>query len=505
MAQAKQRVARRYAWRIFVTCYLVYVLFFATNIVREIYPALSLGDHLSFDVSQYVGLHPDIFEYDGRAFINSNPGVSILAAVPYVIARPVIDRIVGRVQQKRAASQAPPPTFDSPWPMAREFFRRSYEHGYDIKFGLAAAVMQAGLMAPLAALSAVLMFFVLHQLTNSMRAAAWLSLLYAFATPIFYRTATLNQNVLVSHMAFFAFVLLWRPWGDLEKTSRLHYLAAGLLCGWAVVCDYSGIVVAAVLGIYGLVRRSTLPDKMKSAWDAPLFVAGLVASGAVLADYQWYYFGHPFQPAQALMPDVNYSDAGFRGMSWPQLDLLWSTAFDLRYGLFVSAPILLLALYVPDWLRERRLLARAEFRCVMAFVTLFFLFCAANQFGRMQFNTGVRHILPVVPFLFLLTASTLLSMPRWLAAVVSMAGTVWMFSLAMYRDVEVGPLGVFDSVLTVFREGLTLPWLTTLERMDGILPASLQRVLSVTPILCGLVVTLIVIWYPFCRKLKRAA
>ena len=69
---------RQTAVRLFITCWLVYALHFATNTVREIYPALALGDHLSFDVSEYNGLHPDIFEIPGRGvFINNNPGTSI--------------------------------------------------------------------------------------------------------------------------------------------------------------------------------------------------------------------------------------------------------------------------------------------------------------------------------------------------------------------------------------------------------------------------------------------
>ena len=99
---------RAVAVRLFITCWLVFVLHFATNIVREIYPALSLGDHCSFDISEYVGLHPDIFEIPGRgAFINNNPGASILAAIPYSMARPIIEFVSDRVQEKRAASPVP--------------------------------------------------------------------------------------------------------------------------------------------------------------------------------------------------------------------------------------------------------------------------------------------------------------------------------------------------------------------------------------------------------------
>jgi len=71
------------AIRLFLTCWIIYCLHFATNTVREIYPALSLGDHFSFDVSEYLGLHSDIFELPGKgAFINNNPGASILGALP---------------------------------------------------------------------------------------------------------------------------------------------------------------------------------------------------------------------------------------------------------------------------------------------------------------------------------------------------------------------------------------------------------------------------------------
>ena len=75
---------RRIALQLFATFWLLYALHFATNIVREIYLALSIGDRLSFDVSDYLGLHPDLFEMPGRgAFVNNNPGASMVGAVPY--------------------------------------------------------------------------------------------------------------------------------------------------------------------------------------------------------------------------------------------------------------------------------------------------------------------------------------------------------------------------------------------------------------------------------------
>ena len=68
---------RAIAVRLFLTCWLVYALHFATNIVREIYPALSLGDHFSFRVDEYANMHPDLFEKEGYGWhIGNNPGAS---------------------------------------------------------------------------------------------------------------------------------------------------------------------------------------------------------------------------------------------------------------------------------------------------------------------------------------------------------------------------------------------------------------------------------------------
>jgi hypothetical protein len=476
---------------LFVTCWLVYALHFATNTVREIYPALSLGDRLSFDVSMYLDLHPDIFEIPGRgAFINNNPGASILGAIPYTLARPLIDAVVERVQRARATAEVPAPAaYETVYPMARDFYRKAHERGLDVKFGLAAWLMQAFLMAPLSALSATVMFRILTSLTSSTRQALLLALLYAFATPVFYRTAQLNQNLLVSHCALFAFAALWRPWAHPSSPQRPRYGLAGLLCGWAVVLDYSGLLVAFMLGLYGLMRRASLPRELRSRVDAWLFIAGVLGAVAVLLGYQWLCFGSPFYPAQSYMPPATFTHHGYRGMDWPHLDLLWDTAFGIRFGLFTSAPLLLLALYVPAWVHGRyRLVGRRETGCIMALSLLFFLFCAANQYGRMQFNSGVRHIVPVTPFLFLLAAGVLLRLPTMLAAIAAITTTYWVWCLAMYRDVEQG-FGIFAALVHITLEGFRFPWLTTLERM-GYFPKGT----ATFPLLGLLGVTLWVLW-----------
>ena len=477
------------ALRLFLTCWVIYALHFATNTVREIYPALSLGDHLSFDVSEYAGLHPDIFELPGHGtFINNNPGASILGAIPYALTRPVIDRVVAYFQTIRSGREAP--EYDSIYPMSREFYRMAYARGLDVKFGLAAGVMQVLLMAPVSALAVAVMYAVLLALTRSKRRAALLALLYAFATPVFYRTAQLNNNLLEAHAAFFAFVLLWRPWEMPASPGLPHFLLAGLLSGWAVVLDYSGLIILFAVAAYALLRWRGLAPGRRSWAHLAAFALGAMASLSVLLSYQWLAFGNPFYPAQSYMPATIYSVYGYKGMTLPQLDLLWLNAFGMRYGLFVSAPLLLFALYVPGWLRRpARLLGNAETWFIVLFTVAFFLFTAANQFSRMQFNSGVRHVVPVTPFIFLLAATVLLRLPKWIVVPVGILTTYWSWCLAMYRDVEQGQ-GIVDSIIHITAGGPQLPWLMTLQRL-GMLPPWV----SAWPILLICAIVIGVLWF----------
>jgi hypothetical protein len=250
-APASWRLAPRgIAVRLFLTCWLVFGLHFATNTVREIFLALAIGDHFSFRVDEYAGMHPDLFEKPGYGWhIGANPGGSMVAALPYALARPVIDRIVERVNRQRAASgHSEPPGYQSPWPMARAFYAEAWRRGLDVKLGLAAFVMQFLAMAPSTALGVVAMFYALRQVLASDRAALWLSLLYAFGTPVFFRTGYLNHNLMLGHIVFLGFLALWNPSRAARPGETTRYVIAGLAGGLAILFDYSGAILA--LGLF---------------------------------------------------------------------------------------------------------------------------------------------------------------------------------------------------------------------------------------------------------------
>ncbi len=454
------------AWRLFATFWMLYALHFATNIVREVYLALSIGDGLSFDVSEYVGLHPDLFTISGRgAFINNNPGASMVGAAAYALVRPAIEPVVAWSRRARARDpDARPREYATVYAEDRDFYRRAWARGLDVKLGLAAGAMQALAMASLSALSVVVMFRILASRMSSLRGATALAALYGVATPVFYRTAQLNQNLLVSHCAFFAFALLWQPWTR-STPGRRSCLLAGLLGGWALVCDYSGLIAAGFVGAYAIARCGSHLHEVALDRGVWWVGAGTALSASVLLWYQWVCFGSPLYPAQYYMPSTELSVLGHHGLAWPKPDLLWDTALSLRFGLFTSAPLLVLALFPPAWRSHRvSLIGPREAWCIAIFCVVLFVLCGAVQYGRFQELTGVRYVVPVSPLLFLVAAGVLRQLRLAVALAIGIGGAYWSWCLAMYRDVQQG-LGVPESVIRVSTEGVRLPWLTTLERM----------------------------------------
>lgn len=491
---------RQLALRLFLTCWIVYSLHFASNTVREIYLALAIGDHLSFRVDEYAHMHPDLFEKEGYGWhIGNNPGASMVAAIPYALSRPILDRIVESVNRSRAASGMAAPTYESPWPMAREFFQEAWRRGYDIKFGLGAFVMQSLAMAPSSALAVVGMFYVLRHLFVSDKKATALALLYAFGTPVFFRTGYLNQNMMLGHIAFLGFAVLWNPGGRLRWPARWRFVLAGLAGGTSLLFDYSGLVFLAGLLLYGLAK--SLPDTSRrglarlSVW----YVLGAVGPVLLLWFYQWQSFGNPFLPGQNWMPPVEWSDMGYQGFGLPQPELLAMLAFDYRFGLFVSSPLMILALAAPFLNRssERRLPSIELVTILVLFVGLWVFFSGSN-YTRLQFNTGVRYLAPIFPFLFIPAVVVLERLPRIAVYFVVLASLTLSWCLAMYRDVELGP-GVLAPVLRTFTEGFQLPTLERLSLLGNTYGDYFAHGVSPLPLLVLTAAILVGLWMPLRR------
>ncbi|MBV8841600.1 MAG: hypothetical protein JO307_02210 [Bryobacterales bacterium] len=485
--------SRTIAVRLFLTCWLIFAVHLATNTVREIYLALAIGDHLSFRVDDYANMHSDLFEKKGYGWhIGANPGASMLGAIPYFLTRPVTDRIVRKVNQARAAGGlSEPPSYSSPWPMAREFYREAWKRGYDIKFGLASVVMQALCMAPISAVGVVAMFYLLRQVFGSDRTAFWLALLYGFGTPVFFRTGFLNHNMMMGHFTLLGFLAMWNPSGGNQRWSpAIRCFAGGLAGGMAMLLDYSGIVLLAGLFLYAIARYS-------ETWFKAALVYTLGAAGPVLLlwFYQFESFGNPFFPGQHWMPPVEWIDVGYQGFTYPQPDLLRILLFDYRFGLFTTCPLMLLGLLGPWWNRRaKHPIPTRELLLISLVPVGLWLFCGGISYVRLQYNNGLRYLAPLLPYLFISVTLVLTKIPRRWAYLIAILAVAQAWSMAMYRDVERG-FGVLDPIVHVFIGGLQLPALTVISRMKDQFGEYVGNGVSPLPVFALVAAIICAIWW----------
>jgi hypothetical protein len=438
----------RYEGRLFWTVVLVYLIHFSPNVVRETYLAMALGENLTVRVDPYVGLHPDLFEMPGRgAYINNNPGASMLGAIPYAIARPAI---AGLLKLKpELARPKPPASYDDPRLNRTRFMNEARARGMDVKLALAAASMHVGLMVPLAGLAALVLFRFLRTRLDSSRQALWLTLLYAAGTPILFRSGYLSQNAILAHLVLFAYVLLARPAPGQEGSQARAPWAAGALLGFGVVCDYSGVPLLVAFGWWVLVT-SGIGKAFK-------FAVGAAVPLTLLLGYQWVAFGNPFFPAQAYMPPTPLS-VGWHGIQWPQADLLVRNLFDPRYGLFVFCPLLLAGLAAPFTMRREEAGYRPELGLIFGASLALYLFNSSVQFAALQWNTGVRYMVPAAPLLFFAAIPVLRRLPRPWRYGILIPTLLISWVVTMMRE------SVPASLSQLLRSGPQLPWVITLKK-----------------------------------------
>jgi hypothetical protein len=481
----------RAPWRVFFTCWITYTVFWTPYIVREHFPAITLAESGTLNVQRFLGYTDDIFPSSrGGAFINNNPGASITGAIPLFVLRPLIARV------KAWNLQQPPPPI--PRNEDGEFFWRTVRERLQFYFLLVAFLTVAFVMAPITAGTAAFFCARLQAFGISTTNSIFVSLLYALCTPIFFRAALLNHNMLVCNAAFMAFLLLWDPLEQPPHNSSLHATLnprsrplrpgpaafAGLLSGYCVLCDWSGVVVLAATSLYCFLRSaqprtpqpSTVAQPPLSRLSLPrlktllAFAAGAAICLAILAFYQRSAFGSPALPSQHYMPPTGPTSHGYRGFDWPSPALAWANFFDPRFGLFAYCPLLMLGLAAPFIPSSRRLLPSRELWILFLYFVLFVLFCAANQYSWLQPSTGFRYLVPVVPPLAILSIEVARHLPRplqWL-----LAGCACLQSLVLaaahVNDIRlalstlVDRHGQFFWMIRLRDAGITVDWWHTL-------------------------------------------
>ncbi len=428
-------------FRLFLVCWILFSTFFATNVVREHYPAFALLDRGDFVCDRYAGFHADIFQHtDGHWYVGNNVLGSVIAAVPLAIFDPVLDRLEAASKAKLAESPNPPePVYDTKYPNRQKMWRKVVLAGLDLRFAASTVITSVFLMAPLSALFAVIVYSVFLRRGVDRKRSIWLALLFAFGTPIFYRTAHLNHNMFLMEALFGAFVVAWMSSGEKFALSLNARAVFGVLLGTACALDYAGFVPAAVVFFYWFATRARAAGLVLALRETPAILCSGAPFIAFLLWTQWLMYGNAFTPGQMVMPQQNeFVVYGNRGMGWPHLEVFVKNLVAPGWGLYTFGPLLLVALWPTFKLaNESELVFPRRERCwAFAFVLATMLFSAANWYSLLQYNTGFRYLLPVVPFAFLQASDHLVRMKTRTLAVISVLVIAHGTVLSMAREVN---------------------------------------------------------------------
>ena len=222
-------------------------------------------------------------------------------------------------------------------------------------------------------------------------------------------------------------------------------------------------------------------------------VAGACIPVGMLLAYQWWAFGNPILPAQSYMPATEYSVRGWFGMRLPDLDLMLQNFFDPRFGLFAFCPLLLVGVFALARSAVRDgAPGHAEAALGLGILLGLWLFSSANQFGRLQWNTGVRYLVPAVPILFLGVAAWMQHRPRGVVWVVATGSVLHSWVVTMVRE------DLVESWRTVLEHGPRLPWLTVLGQMGGqYVEAFADGPPNPLPLMLAVAAAVTAIWWPW--------
>jgi hypothetical protein len=390
---------RKQVFQVFFVCWVVFSVFWIPYLLREHFPAMTLVEQGTLNVERYLGWTDDIFQGPkGGAFINNNPGASLTGAIPLLLLKPFLAKVDSWNQR-----QPRPRTLT---PDEGEVFGRAVREGRGVYFLLIVFLTTTGVMAPATAGMLAYLCRRLVEAGVSGASAALTAILCGIGTPLLFRASGLNHNLLVADAGFTALLALWDP-NDRPLTFQ-STLVAGLLCGYALLCDYSGIVTAMICVLYVL-QRSSKQNRMRSFGG---FALGTIPGTAILLIYQAWAFGVFFHPSQQYMPATAQTVHGYRGFDWPSPALAWALLVDPQFGLFAYCPAIVLAFAAPFLKQVRYKMPRRETRLLLVYFGLLLLFCAANRYSWLQPLTGFRYLVPAAPGLALLAIQAAQALPR---------------------------------------------------------------------------------------------
>lgn len=319
-------------------------------------------DHGTLSIDDYKTITIDKSEWDGHYYSNKAPGASFLGAPVYWMMRNLT-----------SLKESTPMTW------------------------LEKYIIRVITTTLLFALLGVVMYRLAQFCGAAPRQALLMVVAYGFGTIALLHATMFSGHQIAASLSFFSFALLVRASSD-ERTSvtkNLGYgVLAGLLAGFAVITDFTAVVISICLASYVMASRSN--RRLKAG-----FIFGACICAFILSAYNMACFGNPFSFSyehQVFEVFRKGAAQGFCGISVPKMEAIVNLLFFPARGVFFIMPVLLLSFWgIAAMFRRARY--RREVLFIIAAAIGSLLFVAGYYFWHGSTTFGPRFLVPILPFL----------------------------------------------------------------------------------------------------------
>lgn len=263
---------------------------------------------------------------------------------------------------------------------------QGFEDYIDFRNIYPVTIMVVGL--PSATLS-VLLYQLMRLLADNRAWALLLSLFYSFGTLAFPFSTMLFGHQTAAVFAFAAFFVL--VIARLRSSAWLLFLA-GVLASLAVLVEYQVVVIAAFLFIYA---ATFVQPKRRLV----LYILGGVPGMALLLAYNFYTLGSPFTLAYNYISNPEFAgmQRGFFGITQP----LWSSFIKITFGPrgLLTQSIFLWLLPFGVWQMWHTAQWRRECALCVGVGFAFIIWNSSYYIPLGGWTPGARFLVPSLPFL----------------------------------------------------------------------------------------------------------
>jgi len=235
-----------------------------------------------------------------------------------------------------------------------------------------------------------------------------LTLCFGFGTLAFSYSTTFYTHILSAFFLFFAFTLLLNVRMGHTEHQKKSVFMAGLSVGMGVLGEPSVIYACGVLFLYMLAFRQT-------RFLIPYFILGGMPFAVIQISYNIACFGGPLSYSYQFANETVMIKANGRLFGIPPLKVILNLLILPYRGLFVSSPVLLMA--IPGFfigIRSKKFIVEVIVASLIAIA--FFIFLASYYGWDGGSTVGPRDIIPMFPFLFLVASFSFRMFPKTFTA-----------------------------------------------------------------------------------------